>query len=302
MGTVERDGLCTPPQEVELDGSSSAATSPGEAATTTTATTVTTGPLDTPTTPLPPPSPHAVTTTENSFPVEPPVTPPPPFSALPNRMRMMSPPGPPPSYDECHNLNTPPPTYDSLFGRVREVHKTSTGIMDFIKNLIILFLGTIGCTVMISVTIVIPVMMIIVGSLKMNDCPAQPYIPVYLVVGGVMGVAKNLLGIQGRLHHPLTDEEAHVPIPWHRRLQFGGAINFFLTVWFVMGCVWVYRIYKPNYTDRNTREFCDQTLYQFAFWLVTSVYLIIGLLISCMCGLSIATVILQHGRETSEQV
>lgn len=68
------------------------------------------------------------------------------------------------------------------------------------------------------------------------------------------------------------------------------------------GCVWIYRIYKPNYTDRTKGEFCDPTLYQFAFWLVTSVYLIIGLLISCMCGLSIATVIMQHSREASEQV
>lgn len=47
-----------------------------------------------------------VTATEIPFPMEPPYTPPPPFSSLPSRMQMMSPPGPPPSYDECNNLSS----------------------------------------------------------------------------------------------------------------------------------------------------------------------------------------------------
>lgn len=42
----------------------------------------------------------------------------------------------------CTSLAVPPPTYESLFGRVREVQKSSNGLVDFIKNLIILFLGT----------------------------------------------------------------------------------------------------------------------------------------------------------------
>lgn len=36
----------------------------------------------------------------------------------------------------------PPPSYDSLFGRVREVHKTSSSVADFVKNIVVLFLGT----------------------------------------------------------------------------------------------------------------------------------------------------------------
>ncbi|MPC19623.1 uncharacterized protein LOC123507468 [Portunus trituberculatus] len=301
---------------MECDGSSSAATTPGEAATTTTTTTtVTTAPLDTPTaplenletptTPLPPPSDNTITTTDNIFSLEEPPGPP-PVSSFPFRMHHAIPSGPPPSYDECHNRDSPPPTYDSLFGRVREVQKTSNGILDLIKNLIILFVGTVGCTVMIGVTIVIPVFMIILGSLKMNDCPAQPYIPIYLVVGGVLGVTKPVLGVQGRLHRPLTDEEGadlqDASVPWHRRLEFSGSINFFLSAWFIMGCVWVYRIYEPDYSNKGASNYCDQILYQFAFWLVTSVYIIVGLLISCVCGLSIATVVLQHSRGAGEVV
>ncbi|XP_071521589.1 transmembrane protein 272-like isoform X2 [Panulirus ornatus] len=248
-----------------------------------------------------------ITTTDGIPPPEEPSGPPPAYSFQPQRITPIgSQPGPPPSYDECHNLNVPPPTYDSLFGRVREVQKTSNGVVDFVKNLIILFMGTIGCTVMIGVTIVIPVFMIIVGSLKMDACPAEPYIPIYLVVGGTFGVVKNLLSFQGRLHRPLAEEDeggegADTPTPWHRRLQFTGSINFFLTVWFILGCFWVYRIYEPSYNSDSV-FYCDYTLYQFAFWLLTSVYIAAGLLTSCMCCLSVATVVMQHSRLSEAQV
>lgn len=67
--------------------------------------------------------------------------------------------GAPPSYEEAINPNgrvyfrslfgllsdfilAPPPSYDSLFGRVREAQKTSKGVLDFIKNILIILLGT----------------------------------------------------------------------------------------------------------------------------------------------------------------
>lgn len=49
----------------------------------------------------------------------------------------------PPTYDEAIDPESaPPPSYDSLFGRVREARKSSKGLMDFAKNVLILLLGT----------------------------------------------------------------------------------------------------------------------------------------------------------------
>lgn len=49
----------------------------------------------------------------------------------------------PPTYDEAIDpASAPPPSYDSLFGRVREARKSSKGLMDFAKNVLILLLGT----------------------------------------------------------------------------------------------------------------------------------------------------------------
>lgn len=41
-----------------------------------------------------------------------------------------------------------------------------------------------GCTIILGVTIVIPICMIVMGSIYLHDCPQGEYIPVYLLVGG----------------------------------------------------------------------------------------------------------------------
>lgn len=49
----------------------------------------------------------------------------------------------PPSYEEVVDPEgLPPPSYDSLFGRVRNAQKSSKGLVDFAKNVLILLLGT----------------------------------------------------------------------------------------------------------------------------------------------------------------
>ena len=82
------------------------------------------------------------------------------------------------------SLAAEPPSYDSLFGRIRDTHKASRNVIDFVVRVIILLLGTIGCTIACSITIVIPVCMIVIGSVYFHDCPAEPYIPIFLIVGG----------------------------------------------------------------------------------------------------------------------
>lgn len=46
------------------------------------------------------------------------------------------------------------------------------------------FLFPVGCTIILGVTIVIPICMIAIGSIYLYDCPQGEYIPIYLLVGG----------------------------------------------------------------------------------------------------------------------
>ncbi|XP_072376404.1 transmembrane protein 272-like isoform X2 [Diabrotica undecimpunctata] len=159
--------------------------------------------------------------------------------------------GAPPSYEEAINPNAPPPSYDSLFGRVREAQKTSKGILDFLKNIIIIVLGTLGCTIILGVTIVIPICMIVMGSIYLHDCPQGEYIPVYLLVGGIFGVVKQLLHLSARVRQ--TEEERQEENL--RQSPTQTLLNCFMLGWFIIGSVWVYKEYEPNYDSSRDINF-----------------------------------------------
>ena len=200
--------------------------------------------------------------------------------------------GPPPSYEEAVDPNgkyststdtkmanifvAEPPSYDSLFGRIRDTHKASRNVIDFVVKVILLLLGTIGCTIACSITVVIPVCMIVIGSVYFHDCPAEPYVPIFLIVGGEQpgilledcldyfpqyslhiyypivtwtvinkvtpvpgsfSVFKYLIGVLSRVRRAETGSEQD-PQPTH---PVQSLITFFLCGWFITGCVWVYR-------------------------------------------------------------
>lgn len=197
--------------------------------------------------------------------------------------------GAPPSYEEAIDPNAPPPSYDSLFGRMREAHKASKGVFDFIKNIIVLLLGTIGCTIILGVTIVVPICMMVIGGLYLYDCPQGEYIPVYLLVGGGIGVFKQLLHLSVRVRERQEErDEERV-----RQSSTQTLINCFMLGWFIIGSMWVYKEFEPNY-DPARGKYCNKTLYLFAFWLITSVYIALGVITACLCSLSVASIAFQR--------
>uniref|UniRef100_A0A131XSG5 Putative conserved plasma membrane protein n=1 Tax=Ixodes ricinus TaxID=34613 RepID=A0A131XSG5_IXORI len=194
----------------------------------------------------------------------------------------------PPSYDDITNPDAPPPSYQSLFGQVREAHKASNGVVQFLQSVVLLLLGTLGCTILIGVTVIIPFSMVVIGTTYLNDCPAEKYIPIFLVMGGVFGVLKTLLDVCGKCRRAegeggrsTTDEQRAEERTW------GTLVNCFLFAWYVAGCVWVYRAYPPDYVDRSSLLYCDRTLYLFAFGLVTAGLLSLGLVAACLCCLTL---------------
>ena len=69
------------------------------------------------------------------------------------------------------------------------------------------------------------------GAMYLKDCPIEPYIPIYLIVGGSFGVLKNLSNVAQRLKNRReeSDEENAKTNP------FDGTLNCFLMVWFIAG-------------------------------------------------------------------
>ncbi|CAL4066083.1 unnamed protein product, partial [Meganyctiphanes norvegica] len=105
--------------------------------------------------------------------------------------------------------------------------------------------------------------MIIIGSLNWRNCPAQTFIPIWLVVNGITGI---IFGIQIATHliygRPTRISAMVQDIFW--------AINIpFQTIWFIMGCVFVYEIFWPNYKLPYDEKYCDFLLYTFSYWFLT---------------------------------
>ena len=57
----------------------------------------------------------------------------------------------------------------------------------------------------------------------------------------------------------------------------------------LQGCVWVYRIYQPLMDERHYGDprYCDRFVYVFAFWLITTAYIFLGFVTSCICCVSL---------------
>lgn len=140
----------------------------------------------------------------------------------------------------------------------------------------------------------------------MYQCPQGEYIPVYLIVGGniyltnqqwplyhapkliiflgLLGVLKQLLHLSVRVRK--TPEEMAAERMRHTPAHT--LLDCFMLGWFIIGSVWVYELYEPNY-DPSQGLYCNRTLYLFAYWLITSVYICLAAITFFVCSLAIAT-------------
>lgn len=142
---------------------------------------------------------------------------------------------------------------------------------------------------------------ITIGSMYIHDCPLAPMIPIYLVVAGVTSILLQCIGGAHKINTP-------------GMIYPSSILSLFCFIWLIYGSYHVYSIYPPNYQMNTTKEettghflnrleasqaqavgsqfgyggpHCDRTLYLFAFWNITLVYVLggAGLLISgCVYG------------------
>ncbi|XP_051284815.1 transmembrane protein 272-like [Dicentrarchus labrax] len=116
---------------------------------------------------------------------------------------------------------------------------------------------------------------LVIGAMYQFDCPRQRYIPVYLLVMGVITlllVALNLL--------PCTAAGFG-----NNSELWSALVSLFFVCWFIAGNVWIYSIYEHDYNKmtEDVGGYCNKTLYLFAFWTINVHYILLGLLILSTC-------------------
>ncbi|XP_067134421.1 transmembrane protein 272-like isoform X2 [Centruroides vittatus] len=127
----------------------------------------------------------------------------------------------------------------------------------------------------LDIWIIVHITMIAIGSLHLNQCSAEKFIPIYLIVGGVFGILKNTLNIVQNFKKT-DDEEFNV-------FYLDKILNAFLFCWFIAGCVWIYKAYKPEFNDTSDAKYCNKVLYLFAFWLtnITLFLMVFSVVLCC---------------------
>lgn len=234
--------------------------------------------------------------------------------------------GPPPSYDDVINPYAPPPTYQSLFGQMREARKSSRGLLDLLRRLLIILISTLGCTILIGFMILIPFTMIIVGATYIDECRVE-HIPAFLLIGGLVWASKNIIHCYAQCQQqestasdslddfvaPNNNQQAHSgdsgPDQQQQQQQQYQAnnghlrghrlkssiceslLNCILFGWFIAGCVIVFRNYQPNFDDPTSVRYCHRTVYMYTLWLITSAIVIFSLFVGCICCLMVSSAI-----------
>ncbi|KAK6173816.1 hypothetical protein SNE40_017209 [Patella caerulea] len=192
----------------------------------------------------------------------------------------------PPTYQEViQTSKEPPPSYDSLFGRIKQAKEESNGRVDFVRKVVDIFTIRRCITVILAVMILIPISMVVIGAQHLSDCPVQRFIPMYLIIGGSFAlfriITRFCLPRVKKDSSEVEEEEAScgkVCLSLH-------LIDFFLMAWFIAGNVWVYKLHGEfNSIDPSSSKYCHPTVYYFTFWLLISVYIFMALLFICICG------------------
>ncbi|XP_075868336.1 transmembrane protein 272-like [Nelusetta ayraudi] len=112
---------------------------------------------------------------------------------------------------------------------------------------------------------------IIVGGTQLHHCPVQPYIPIYLIVLGVMGILSLILTFCAS-----TRKSRKSCILSSTALCI---VHFFNFCWLIAGSVWTYPIYPPDY--RRGPQYCQITTYKLAFAVTTLLWVTLGLIFAC---------------------
>ncbi|XP_030055269.1 transmembrane protein 272 [Microcaecilia unicolor] len=143
----------------------------------------------------------------------------------------------------------------------------------------------------------LPLSMAFTGMKFMEDCPVQPLIPLYLLVGGVVGSFKVILLLYDstRMRQLLSksvviDDDDDDEYPWRlnaHKYYIHLTLSLFLSIWFILGNYWVFSVYPPNFIPpfHQPQDYCDKTLYIFALGVLVLSHVVLFLVLLCSCVL-----------------
>ncbi|XP_059057514.1 uncharacterized protein LOC131851101 [Achroia grisella] len=178
-------------------------------------------------------------------------------------------------------------TYGSVAYQLKDANMEASGTVDFVCRAAKIMNRTILMTVFLACLSTLPVIMLIMGVQYIRDCPAEPRIPVYMVVGGAAGGAGICWLLWAQLASRSSNSSASVP---ERVLAY--TLTVFLMGWFAFGNYWTLGILWPDYAPTlfEPNQWCHRTLYVFALTQLGVVWGVIALLVLLLLALVVCQV------------
>ncbi|KAL2079626.1 hypothetical protein ACEWY4_025370 [Coilia grayii] len=97
----------------------------------------------------------------------------------------------------------------------------------------------------------VPLLLLTLGAMHLHDCPKEPMVPIYVIVGSSFFLFLQLIALCG------CGTLCLIPVL---------LVFIFLFIWLITGSVFVYRAFKPNFESKRSPEYCEKILYDAAFW------------------------------------
>ncbi|XP_068909783.1 protein stum-like isoform X2 [Tenebrio molitor] len=179
-------------------------------------------------------------------------------------------------------------TYGSVAYQLKDANLEASGTCDFVCKALSIVNKTVVVTVVLVCLSTLPLLMLIMGIQFLKDCPREPNIPIYMVVGGSVGCVKMGLTLYNQLHTRRMDASTAANSTSIGSRVASIALTVILITWFGLGNYWILRIKWPDYAPTlfEPNHWCHRTLYVFALVHLCIVYSVIGCVVVLMVVLA----------------
>ncbi|XP_043488264.1 uncharacterized protein LOC122515118 [Polistes fuscatus] len=181
-------------------------------------------------------------------------------------------------------------TYGSVVFQLKDAHLEANGTCDFVLRALRVISKTMIVTICLAILSTMPILMFILGLQFIKDCPREPHIPVYMVVGGTLGTVRMFWSlysqIRSRRPEALTVPNTRSYVSPMKLASI--TLSCFLVGWFVLGNYWILSIEWPEYTPLlyDPDRWCHRTLYIFSLVHLCVVYVVIAVSFLLSLGLA----------------
>ncbi len=199
----------------------------------------------------------------------------------------------PPNYnvvsqaEQTPESESDPPSYFDLFGQLKTVNENSATKIERVTSTIKVLSQSVYTTCFMLALSILPICQLFIGLANSDKCPVEPRIPLWLQVNGACFIAFSLIEIVKSTNNCVYRGKDHTEPSKQAILTnfIASLLIIFLLVWFGLGNFWIYGAYPESLSVTNeSTNYCDNFLYLFAFWSITSAWILIGLVALCCCS------------------